>query len=432
MGTLNGVCLSYWLCSKTHLITLTEPHAIFTLTGAMKDNVEVLKQGFLTILPTCDKAGRRILFMDRSVITEYNPTTDERLQMLWYLLHILMCNPDAQQSGFVTLANARGASIKDWDPRWASQGSVIGRTFPIERTVFHAFGWKPIFRVLANAMKAVLSPKQRRSFLIHNGTEERVVESLSEYCLPKHCLPTEIGGTLHVSRVAFVQERLVIEGGALKPNGNITKDLSQAHASENECSQMNESMILSHAGKAIPKAEPIKERAQFGISSHNGPRVQNTETTPVVCQESNVQHAPHKRVLSPPIASCALNNDTVVPIQNSSRRNIHPDNNNLECWSNLGHVLPYKHDSIGEECLSAKLDAPSNTNAPQIGDLTTTDIPQEKNPLKQKKQHRSSSNSEEESHSRQQKEMRSLWGPSNESCGASTPRQSQPVPCDSS
>ena len=117
----------------------------------------------------------------------------QRLQMLWYLLHILMYNPDAQQSGFVTLANARGASIKDWDPRWASQGSVIGRTFPIERTVFHAFGWKPIFRVLANAMKAVLSPKQRRSFLIHNGTEERVVESLSEYCLPKHCLPTEIG-----------------------------------------------------------------------------------------------------------------------------------------------------------------------------------------------------------------------------------------------
>ena len=183
-----------------------------------------------------------------------------------------------------------------------------------------------------------------------------------------------------------MQERLVIEGGALKPNEKITKDLSPAHASENECSQMNESMILSHAGKAIPEAEPIIQRAQFGISSHNGPRVQNTETAPVVCRESNVQHAPHKRVLSPPFASCALNNDTAVPIHNSSRRNKHPDNNNLECWSNPGHVLPYKHDSIGEECLSAKLNAPSNTNAPPIGDHTTTDhFPQEKNSLKQKK-----------------------------------------------
>jgi len=117
----------------------------------------------------------------------------QRLQMLWYLLHILMYNPDAQQSGFVTLANARGASIKDWDPRCASQGSVIGRTFPIERTVFHACNCKSIFQVIANALKAVLSPSQRRSFLIHNGPEERVLGSLSEYGLPKHCLPTEIG-----------------------------------------------------------------------------------------------------------------------------------------------------------------------------------------------------------------------------------------------
>merc|ERR1712086_636875 len=177
----------------------------------------------------------------------------------------------------------------------------------------------------------------------------------------------------------------VIERGALKPNESIAKDLSPAHAHDSECSPMIERMISSHTYKAIPEAEPTKERAQGASSSHTGPWFKNAETVPAVCQESNVQHALHKRVLSPPIASCALNNDTAVPIQNSSRRNIHPDNNNLECWSNPGHVLPYKHDSIGEECLSAKLTAPSNTNAPPIGDLTTTDIPQEKNPLKQKK-----------------------------------------------
>jgi len=42
-------------------------------------------------------------------------------------------------------------------------------------------------------MKAVLSPEQRESFILHNGTEESVLESLAEYMLPEHCIPTSFG-----------------------------------------------------------------------------------------------------------------------------------------------------------------------------------------------------------------------------------------------
>ena len=75
--TLDGVCLSCWCCFKMRIMSQTEPCAILTRTGAMKDNVEVLKKGYLTILPICDKAGRQIVFVDRRVTTEYDPTTDE-------------------------------------------------------------------------------------------------------------------------------------------------------------------------------------------------------------------------------------------------------------------------------------------------------------------------------------------------------------------
>ena len=37
------------------------------LTGAMKDNLRILKRGFLTLLPTCDEAGRPIIYVRGSV-----------------------------------------------------------------------------------------------------------------------------------------------------------------------------------------------------------------------------------------------------------------------------------------------------------------------------------------------------------------------------
>jgi hypothetical protein len=75
--TLDGVCLSCWCCFQMRIMSQTEPCTLLTLAGAMKDNVKVLKQGYLTILPACDKAGRQIVFVDRRVTTEYDPTTDE-------------------------------------------------------------------------------------------------------------------------------------------------------------------------------------------------------------------------------------------------------------------------------------------------------------------------------------------------------------------
>ena len=45
------------------------------LIGAMKDNIEVLKKGYMTILPVLDEGGRPVLWMDKYSSTM--PTVDE-------------------------------------------------------------------------------------------------------------------------------------------------------------------------------------------------------------------------------------------------------------------------------------------------------------------------------------------------------------------
>ena len=48
---------------------------IFILKGAMKDHIQALKQGYLTLLPMCDEAGEAIIYLNKNL--KSNPSTDE-------------------------------------------------------------------------------------------------------------------------------------------------------------------------------------------------------------------------------------------------------------------------------------------------------------------------------------------------------------------
>ena len=113
---------------------------------------------------------------------------------MWYLLHVAMQNPVAQKSGYVVLVNARGGRLEGFDTRWASQAaSFMERAFPIRWKMVHVCHVNAVFPLVAQAVKAILSQMQRKTLLLHNGSDERVIESLSEYGLPKHCVPTYLG-----------------------------------------------------------------------------------------------------------------------------------------------------------------------------------------------------------------------------------------------
>lgn len=50
-----------------------------------------------------------------------------------------------------------------------------------------------IFPRIASSVKALLPTSIRESFVLHNGSDEMVLESLAQYSLPKHCIPEDLG-----------------------------------------------------------------------------------------------------------------------------------------------------------------------------------------------------------------------------------------------
>lgn len=243
-----------------------------TLDGAMKDRTHALKQGFLILLPVLDPSGRAIMYSNSSPYKQSNPPAEQKIQVWWYLLHVAMESPSALKKGFVILANSRDSSLNNFDSKWALAACSSGdRDFPIRWKMAHVCHANAVFPFVASAVKALLSPKQRKSFVLHNGSNERVIESLSKYMLPKHCIPTDLGGDLRVSTEDFVRERLAIEGSgfdeiiaekisssAHQGEGTIWVDKSQPDTKHNRDYASSDQAIYSqmtHSNNFPPKQE---------------------------------------------------------------------------------------------------------------------------------------------------------------------------------
>jgi len=185
-----------------------------TLNGAMKDDIKILRGGYITILPVCDEVGRSIIYINKACRM---PTTEEKLRVLWYLLHVATQNPTVRKEGYVVLTNSRGVKLKAFDPKFSSQAAVLcDRAFPIRWYRVHVCQANAVFPMISNAIKAILSKMQRQTFLLHNGSEERVLETLEETGVPRHCVPTDLGGPLQFSQDDFIRDRLIAEGGSLQ------------------------------------------------------------------------------------------------------------------------------------------------------------------------------------------------------------------------
>jgi len=138
-----------------------------------------------------------------------------------------MQNPAVQKNGYIILTNSRGTHLSAFDTRFSCQATTImDRAFPIQWKMLHVCHTNAVFPLVSRALKAMLSKMQRQCFLLHNGLDEMVLETLSEHGLPEHCVPRDLGGSLQVSPETFVQNRLIAEGGSLGLIDHISRNLS--------------------------------------------------------------------------------------------------------------------------------------------------------------------------------------------------------------
>ena len=68
-------------------------------TGAMKDNEEFIRRGFLVLLPVPDDQDRLIIYGRPSLIDRQSndDLVDEVIQVFWYLVHVAMEYPRARK-----------------------------------------------------------------------------------------------------------------------------------------------------------------------------------------------------------------------------------------------------------------------------------------------------------------------------------------------
>ena len=116
----------------------------------------------------------------------------QKMQLLWYLMHVLMCNPETQKFGLVVLANARGGSLTEYDTKFSYRSSCFYRYFPIQCHCAHLCFANVVLPFVVKAIK-IAAPNCKDSFILHNGSEERVLACLSQHNLPKQCIPEEMG-----------------------------------------------------------------------------------------------------------------------------------------------------------------------------------------------------------------------------------------------
>ena len=119
------------------------------------------------------------------------------MRTLWYIQHILMHNSDAQKNGYIRLVNLRDARPDVIDPRWPFRLTQLTSAFPIQFKTVHVCLANARFPLIEQAIKAlstVLSiTPGKPAITLHNGSNERVLQSLFEHQLPKQCVPMEMG-----------------------------------------------------------------------------------------------------------------------------------------------------------------------------------------------------------------------------------------------
>eukprot|EP00804_Cyclotella_cryptica_P010922 CCRYP_018969-RB/>CCRYP_018969-RB protein AED:0.18 eAED:0.18 QI:628/1/1/1/1/1/5/1207/438 len=184
-----------------------------TLTGAMRDSIEAVNLGYLTLLPCTDKAGRPIMYcVTRKLTREYYGLGQVRVW--WYLIHLLMENPIAIKRGFVVLSNAKDSSMNHFDT-CSVKGICYASDcmFPIRWKICHVCHSSHVFPLVSKVVRTVLSLHQRKNFILHDGSTETVLGSLARFDLTRECLPHDLGGTLILPRNPIIQAWTIDEGG---------------------------------------------------------------------------------------------------------------------------------------------------------------------------------------------------------------------------
>jgi len=234
--------------------------------GAMEPEVPNLSaRRIYEALPdgVTDEAGRSIVHCvpSRRNFAEY--TVAQEFQALFYVAETIVQDPIRRRRGVVALMDGRGVARRHFSRQMARYAAIFHNVLPLHLRAHHLCHPSAVqYYVLVPAAKFFSPRTNRLRFVMHYGTEERVVEALAHYRLPRRCLPTSLGGTVVVDMHRWVLDRL---------------DLEQRQRQQQQQQQEEEEawrLAVVAAARMVPSPSPLPSPPQ------TFPRPQNVSSGP--------------------------------------------------------------------------------------------------------------------------------------------------------
>ena len=211
--------VSYWQ-GRLEVFGAERAYLPMALSGTLQD--EVLKftsMKKLQPLPMKDTAGRTVLFFTpaRRNLAVY--TERQEVMVLWYLFDILMDDPMARRNGVVMVGDVRLMQWKHSSRKFGQYFRMMDPLIPVTKRGLHiCYPSSFYYHMIAPVVKRIGPKSLRLRLKVHYGDEEAVLNILATYCLPKRCLPKEIGGDVELDTNQWVLDQLQREKTAVEAN----------------------------------------------------------------------------------------------------------------------------------------------------------------------------------------------------------------------
>lgn len=156
--------------------------------------------------------GRPIVFGDPSKLDKTKYTRQSMARSLWYVLHALIETEEAQKYGVIVIMYPRHAQMSQLDRQLMKiNAESIKSCIPLRLAAVHLCHPPVFMHIILDIMRLFLGKRLRQRIRVHSGSDEKVLQHLEEYGLPKDLIPTPLGGNVVVDPSGWVDQRLAAE-----------------------------------------------------------------------------------------------------------------------------------------------------------------------------------------------------------------------------
>ena len=180
-----------------------------TLDGALKDDVDGVLLGFGRCNDAMvDDNGRRILFVDPSLLDHDKYSRFTICRAFWYVLHAILEDETTQKRGIVFCGYAHKAKFANIDrPLMKMNMESIKGCIPVRVGSFHLCRPPSFFKVVFPIMKVLMGARLRARVKVYFGDNGSILEKLAKFGIRKSSIPSELGGNIVLDQELWVEDR---------------------------------------------------------------------------------------------------------------------------------------------------------------------------------------------------------------------------------